>query len=358
MSDSVPVLGRFDVIDWITISTPVESFPVECWETLLSQNDRIARFDPQTGDVRYEIAAWDSIRSDSHSISACVSASMGVRVQGSPARIIADGDSVFSSGASAAEDLTGCVERMISFYLGNLGIAYRPPLSVWKVTRIDVTRNLKLDSLAEVRQGLTWLRNAEGGRYRVNQMAGDTVYWNKTSQYKKAKAYAKGPHLLFQGKQKGHKGREYSQAEIELASHLLRLELTLFRRYWEKNLHLKDWREITPELLNAEWHKYFDALIGQTVMNDEQLKNNIFAVAKTPGQGKAAYLMWYSIKAMGWELAKENQTPSTWYRNLGILKNAGLKVTDIGNGKIIPFRVQKLVTGLQVNSWSELRKAA
>lgn len=346
------------MIDWITISTPVESFPVEYWEILLSQNDRISRFNPQTGDVRYEIAAWDSIRSDSHVISACVSAAMGVRVQGSPARIIADGDNVFSSGASAAEDLTGCVERMISFYLGKLGIPFRPPLAAWKVTRVDVTRNFKLDSLAEVRQGLTWLRNAEGGRYRVSQQAGDTVYWNHTSQYKKAKAYAKGPQLVRQSREKDYRGREYSQGEITLASHLLRLELTLFRRHWEKNLHVLDWREITPELLNVEWHKYFDSLIGQTVMNDEQLKNNIFAVAKTPGQGKAAYLMWFSIKSMGWELAKENQTTSTWYRNLGILKAAGLKVTDIGNGKIIPFRVQKLVTGLQVNSWAELRKAA
>lgn len=344
------------MIDWISIATPIETFPADCWEILQSQNDRIARFNPVSGDVKYEIAAWDSIRSDSHSISACVSSQ--VRVQGSPARIIADGDNVFSSGASAAEDLAGCVSRMVAFYLDQLGITFRPPLSAWKVTRIDVTRNLKLDSLVEVRQALTWLRNAEGGRYRVNQQAGDTVYWNKNSTYKKAKAYAKGPHLLYQGKQKDFRGREYSGSELSLASQLLRLELTIFRRYWEKNLNISNWWEITPEILADEWHKYFNALIGQTVMNDEQLKQNIFAVAKTPGQGKAAYVMWYLIKSKGWELAREDHTAPTWYRNLKILKDAGLKVTDIGNGKIIPFRVQKLVVGQQVHSWAELRKAA
>lgn len=344
------------MIDWISIATPLESFPERYWELLKAQNDRIIRFNPVSGDQKYETVAWDSIRSDSHSISACVSSQ--VRVQGSPARIIADGDTVFSSGASAAEDLAGCVTRMANFYLGHLGIGFRPALSAWKVTRIDVTRNLMLDSLAEVRQALAWLRNAEGGRYRVNQQAGDTVYWNKNSTYKKAKAYAKGPHLLYQGKQKDFRGREYSGSELSLASQLLRLELTLFRRYWEKNLNISHWWEITPEILADEWHKYFNALIGQTVMNDEQLKTNIFAVAKTPGQGKAAYLMWYAIKSMGWELAKETQTTSTWYRNIKILKDAGLKVTDIGNVKIIPFRVQKLVVGQQVHSWAQLRKSA
>lgn len=61
---------------------------------------------------------------------------------------------------------------------------------------------------------------------------------------------------------------------------------------------------------------------------------------------------------MGWELAKANMTTPTWYRNLGILKKAGLKVTDLGNGKIIPFKVQKLVLGREVKTWSQLRKAA
>lgn len=345
------------MIDWVSMSVPLDAFPEEHWPTLLAQSDHILRFHPISGEVKYEIGAWDSIRSDSHSISARCTGSV-VYVQGSPARIIADGDNVFSSGASAAEDLSGCVSRMASFYLGHVGVPHHPPLCLWDVTRVDITRNLALDSLAEVRQSLAYLRNAEGGRYRVNQPDGDTVYWNKTSRYKKAKSYAKGPHLKYQMGRNGYEGRQYTPDEIHLASNLIRLELTIFKRYWKKNLNLAEWSSLTPEVLNTEWHNYFSNLMGHTIMNDEQLRQNIFSIAPTEGQAKAAYNMWWMIKSQGWEMAKENQTKSTWYRNIKILRDAGLKVTDLGNGKIIPFKVQRLVIGREVRSWAELRKAA
>lgn len=345
------------MIDWISIHTPLQSFPQEYWETLLSQNDRIIRIHPISGLVRYETTAWDSIRSDSHSISARVTPS-SVYIQGSPARIIADGDNVFSSGPSAAEDVQGCVNRMVAFFLGSIGVSHIPPLDAWTLTRVDITRNLLLESLAEVRQSLAYLRNAEGGRYRVDQSAGDTVYWNKTSRYKKAKAYAKGPHLRYMMAKKDYAGRQYTDHEINLASNLIRLELTLFRRHWEKNLQVPHWQQLNPGILNSQWLDYFQKLLGNTIMNDEQLKQNIYSVSPSEGQGKSAYLMWYAIKSMGWETAKDNYTKTTWYRNLKILKDAGLKVTDLGNCKIIPFKVTKLVVGRQVNSWSELKKAA
>lgn len=345
------------MIDWLTISCPLEVFPQGHWDKLLGINDRIIRVHPITGDVRYEIAAWDSIRSDSHSISARVTPS-SVTIQGSPARIIGDGDNVFSAGPSAAEDLSGCASRMIAFFLGKLEISHIPPLSLWDITRVDVTRNLLLDSLAEVRQSLAYLRSAEGGRFRVNQPDGDTVYWNKSSRYKKGKAYAKGPHLRYMMGRKDYAGRQYQPDEIELASRLIRLELTIFKRHWKKNLNILDWRDLTPKILNELWHEFYGKLLGHSIMNDEQLKQNIYAVAPSPGIGKAAYNTWWLIKSMGWEIAQDNHTKSTWYRNLGVLKAAGLKVTDLGNGKIIPFKVQRLVIGQQVNNWNELRKAA
>lgn len=346
---------RCPVIDWVTFTAPLESFPADYWPLLLSQNDRVFRVQSD-GCVVYETVAWDSIRSDSHSITARVTNS-SVWIQGSPARVIGDSDNVFSSGASAAEDVAGCVDRMQGFFLGRLGVPVLP-VHAWDVTRIDVTRNLLLDSLAEVRQSLAYLRNAEGGRLRIKQTAGDTIYWNSTSRYKKGKAYAKGPHLLYQMSQKAYHGRPYDQGEIELASRLLRLELTLFKRQWEKNLKISDWKCLTPQVLDVAWQDYFGQLLGHTIMNDQELKTRIFAAAPTPGQGKAAYLCWYTIKSMGWEMARDAMTVPTWYRNLKILKDAGLKVTDLGNGKIIPFRVQKVVTGREVRSWVQLRKAA
>lgn len=367
------------MIDWITARIDLDRFDEDERSLLLSLSDWVMRFSGQgpppapgpddspviqisSGDVRYLTKAWDSVRSDSHGVVCRVTPS-ALWIQGSPARCIGDGDSVFSSGASAAEDVAGCLDRMASFLFGQVGIARRPPLAVWDVSRIDITRNLMLDSLAEVRQALIYLRSAEGGRYRVNQPDGDTVYWNKTSRYKKAKAYAKGPHLMYLQKRDEYKGRRYTDAEIEKAKRLIRLELTLFKRHWNKNLLIPTWQELTPALLGLQWRDYFGRLLGHTIMNDEELRRRIDNVQVkgetiSPGLAKAAYTTWYLIKSMGYEMAMESQTKTTWYRNLRILKLAGLKVTDLGNGKIIPFRVQKLVLGQEVSSWSDLKRAA
>lgn len=345
------------MIDWLTAYVSIEAFTEEDREELRLQSDRIMRFCPRTGDMKYETFAWDSVRSDSHSVVCRVTGSY-LWVQGSPARVIGDGDTVFSSGASKAEDVAGCLDRMLSFLYTHLPVKGRPALDIWRVTRLDITRNFLLDSLAEVRQMLIYLRSAEGGRLRVNNPDGDTCYWNKNSRYKKAKAYAKGPHLRYLMKNREYKGLLYNDETLYLVDRLLRLEQTLFVREWEKNLNLKHWRELTPEILSREWHKQFDQFIGQTIMNDEELRGRIEAVAKTPGQAKAAFNCWWIIKSMGYEMARENHTKSTWYRNLATLKRAGLKVTDLGNGKVIPFRVQKVVSGQQINSWSELLKAA
>lgn len=344
------------MLDFVTAHVPLTAFSEFDVTKLLSLGDRVMRYCPSSGDVRYITTAWDSIRSDSHGLNYRVGTDLWV--QGSPARCIGSGESVFSSGASAAEDVVGCLDRMIAMLYSHLDLETRPDVDAWDVCRVDVTRNLLLDSLPEVRQALAFLRNAEGGRLRVYQPDGDTVYWNKNSRYKKGKAYAKGPHLRYQMGQKKYTGYRYTDEEIEQAQRLLRLELTIFKRQWQKNLGIDKWQELTPAILGQQWQEYFSRLMGSTIMNDEELKERIEAVAPTVGQAKAAYTMWYLVKSMGWELAKESHTSTTWYRNLKILKESGLTVTDIGNGKVIPFRVQKLVLGREVCSWSDLRKAA
>ena len=344
------------MIDWLTAHIPLHFFNDSDIQRLQLIGDRVMRYDPANGDVRYITTAWDSIRSDSHALSYRVGSDLWV--QGSPARVIGTGDAVFGSGASAAQDVRGCLTRMVAYITDHLKIDTKLPLESWEVTRLDITHNMLLDSLAEVRQALAYLRGAEGGRYRVNQPDGDTVYWNKNSRHKKAKAYAKGPHLRYLTRRKEYSGYPYTQDEILSCDRLIRLELTIFKRYWEKVLGVGHWLNLTSSLLDEEWYNYFGQLIGQTIMNDEELRKRIDEVAPTKGQAKAAYTMWYCIKSMGWELARENNTPRTWYRNLRILKDAGLTVTDLGNGQIIPFKCKRLVLGREVNNWQELRQAA
>ena len=344
------------MIDWITARCSMEAFPDAERRALALKGDRVMRYNPLTGIMVYETTAWDSVRSDSHSV-VCRLTPSDLWIQGSPARCIGDGDTVFGAGASAAHDLAGCVQRMVQFIAEQLELSYVPPVILWELTHFDVTRNLILDSLVEVRQLLAFLRNAEGGRYRVNQPDGDTVYWNKNSRYHKSKAYAKGPHLRYQMKRRNYFGRRYTPEEIAMADRLARLERSVFSRHWKKNWKVSDWRQITPEMVDKAWHDFFDSLVGgQVIMNDEELKQKIESVAVTAGQAKAAYMCWHAIQSMGWEVARENHTKTTWYRNLRILRDAGLRVTDLGNGKIVPFRAQKIIIGQVVSSWGDLRR--
>ena len=53
-----------------------------------------------------------------------------------------------------------------------------PGLDQWYPSKMDITHNYDLGGEAEVKQALVWLRQAEGGRLKVNSKYAETVYWN------------------------------------------------------------------------------------------------------------------------------------------------------------------------------------
>ena len=99
------------LLDWVTARVPLTLFGDTDLARLLDLGDRIRRFDPKTGAVVWETQAWDSMRSDSHHLSYRVGVD-ALFMQGSPARVIGDGDAVFGAGPARALDLLGCVARM------------------------------------------------------------------------------------------------------------------------------------------------------------------------------------------------------------------------------------------------------
>ena len=287
------------LLDWVTVRCPLELLSDEA--RLIAQNlgDRISRFCPKTGDVRYVTTAWDSIRSDSHQMA--MRAGSDLWLQGSPARLIGDGDAVFGAGASAALCLVGCVTRMIQFAKAQLNVDL-PSFEKWIVSRIDITGNYRLASLAEVREALALLRNCDGGRYRVSQQKGDTVYWSHGSKMKSGKAYAKGPHLIHLMKKPDYTGYQYSPDQIQKSEPILRLELKLGREWFSRN----NWQTLTAEQLKKEFDDYFGRMIGGAEMKDDgDLRKAVMAAAKTEGQGKAAYGCWMMIQSEGWERARD-----------------------------------------------------
>lgn len=340
------------LIDWLSVNIPFETLSAETVEVLNGLGDRIVRYCPKSGEVHYEISAHDTIRSDSHQISYKFGGSSGLWVHGSPARVMGDGDTVFGAGASNALDLSGCVSRLLAFVADNLGVDL-PPVTSCRITRIDVTANLLLDSLPDVRIALRTLRECEGGRYRVSQQAGDTVYWSHTSKMRSGKAYAKGPHLRYLMKKKTYTGRTYTEFEHDLADRLLRLELKLGREFLDRH----DWKTLTPEALRAQWENYFMRMIGDSeIKTDSDIKTRVFAAAPTEGQAKAAIGLWALIKAEGWEAAKEMSTKTSFYRNLKILRDAGLGDSDLSTGRVVQLR-RRVIECREISSWAELQSA-
>jgi len=275
-------------------------------------------------------------------------------VKGSPARVIGDGDAAFGAGAARALDLAGCLERMAGFVCARLGVV-APAVRAWQVSRTDTTGMLLLPSLADVRQALAILRNCEGGRYRVSQQAGDTVYWSHRSRLKAGKAYAKGPHLRQAQAKREYCGRRYSEEELGAIERCLRLELTHGAQFWRERAGCA-WWQVSPEQLRT-WHgEYFERMLGQVEVTEMNVEERVKAVASSEGQAKAAIGCWALIRSYGWEKAREMTARRTWYRNLKLLREAGLSDADLSAGKVVAIR-RPLIQCQEVTSWDELMAA-
>lgn len=342
------------LIDWITARLPESFLSPHTWESLSQIGDRIIRIDAKTGDVKYSVQAWDSIRSDSHQIVMRLG-SDALWIQGSPARVMGSGCSVFGFEGSEKLDLYQCLDSMIKFLVKQISIELPAP-SAWIISRVDITANLFMDSLSHVRESLSHLKNCEGGRYRVSALAGDTVYWSHGSRLRKGKAYSKGAHLQYLMKKKDN-FIQYTNNQLKAAEKLLRLELTLGAHWFRRHCPAGSWEQLTSYQLANEWEKYFSRMIGSTEVTDnETLIKKIGLVAPTEGQALAATACWSLIQSYGWEKTRSLYTKSSWYRNLKILHSAGLGDADIAAGNIVAFR-RKVFESKIIHSWDELLAA-
>jgi len=342
------------LIDWLSLRLDFKSAQDwGGWKRLSSWGDRVLRYSPSTGEVKWETNAWDSLRSDSHQV-AIKASRLSLHVQGSPARVMGDGDTVFGAGP-AGRDPFACARAMLDFVGRLIHYSPLPEPRLWCLTRCDVTINYRLSSLADVRVALNELRSIEGGRYRVSQQAGDTVYWSHASRLRSGKAYAKGPHLRYLMKQLSYSGLVYSDDDILLCEKLLRLELSLRREFWRR---LPLWWSMTWDELKDQHDNYFLRMVGveDFETTDMSFIDKFIAVAPTEGQGKAAAMSWALVQALGWQAAKDSMPRRTFYRHQRIWKAAGLGDADISAGRVVSLR-RPLVMN-PVSSWDELRRIA
>jgi II/X family phage/plasmid replication protein len=333
------------LIDWLTLSLPRERVSGEDWSKLSAQFSKILMIDPE-GNVTWEKLARESIRSDSHQI--VVEPGYSLVIMGSPARVV-HRHNVWGDGCPQQ-----CARDMIWFVNRVLGLDLPPVCEWWDCRRIDITHNYDLGGVAEVRQALLYLRHAEGGHRKVNADT-QTVYWNMKSKLRQGKAYAKGEHLRYQDKKKLAVLEGW---EIELGDRLLRLELSLKSQYWREHTE-KLWYEFTEDCLDELHEIYFRGLIGtMEVVEMDSLRQRIIESAETEGRGLAAYTCWALIKTVGREEARASMSKTAWYRNLSILKIAGLTDADFQAQNIVPFRRRVIELGQPVRSWADMKRVA
>ena len=340
------------LIDWLTIKLDERHLTEDIIRLLRARSDRIIRISAATGNTVYETTAWDSIRSDSHVISVRMS-SDALIICGSPARVIGDGDAVFGNGASVKLELYGCIDAMRRFVSKQTEVLLPDP-DFFKVVRVDVTDNLMLDSKDHVLEALDILNRTDGGRYKVSNKAGNSIYWSATSRRFKGKAYAKGEHLRYLMNLRRYEGKQYSIKQIEAAERLLRLELTIGSRTMFDFSH---WSDLSSADLVNYHANYFGQMLGDSQMTDTtKLYNTLLEVCPTKGQANAAFDFFSFIKANGLRAAKRRYSRRTFYHHQANLKKAGLADSDISTGEVVRLR-QDIIRCRSVSSWEELMSA-
>lgn len=333
------------MIDWLTLRVDASRLAPATLKAFRATQDRITRISPD-GAVVWDIPAHESVRSDSHQITVRLGSDLSIK--GSPARVMGK-DNVFGSGNIAV-----CAQAVLTFVSQNRGVVL-PDYLDWRVTRVDITHNYDLGSLAAVRQALHELEVAEGGRYQKQTHAG-TVYWSSRSAVRSGKVYAKGPHM----EQQARVGKaSFSQNELQLGQNLLRLELSLKNQFWREHAAKNCW-QYTEEELDRLHADYFAPLVGTIeVLEVDNIPAKCVTAARqlgqSEGQGMGAYRYWVVIQQMGLERARDVTSRASHYRYLRILKQAGFGYADFKARNVTQLRRKPITLGEPVRSWDELR---
>jgi II/X family phage/plasmid replication protein len=331
------------MIDWLTLRLSLDYFDMSTREQLRASSARICRIEP-TGEIAWEIAARERLRSDTHSLTVRVGGD--VEISGSPARL-GQSNNVFGTG-----DILDCFSRMVSWASECMKLALPLNPELWRVTRVDVTHNYDLGDAASVRQALNYLRHAEGGRYQV-KTSSESVYWSPKSRLRAGKAYHKGPHVRYQVEREQ---AELTDAQLALCDRILRLELRLGGQYWRERVD-KKWYQWTEAEFDDVHREYFEKFIGDVeIAQVDDVLEKLKEVAPTEGQALAAYRTWLLVQERGLESARLLLPKNTFYRHKRVLNAAGLSWADFQARNIVPFRRKTIVLGDPVRSWEDFKK--
>lgn len=335
------------MIDWLTLKLPFCHLSPQQVDHLKNGSSRMQRISYTTGEIEWETYAWDTVKSDTHQVCARVGDEY-FHIQGSPARV------GLPNNAFGALDIHYCAQKMIRFVRDTLGIFFLPSVRSWECSRIDITRNYLMQSEAEARQALAYLKQSPESRQK-HSFEENGFYIGKRSTFNKGKIYLKGQDAR-RNQRRGT--ADYTDDQLDKADRLLRAELTLARHaiYRLESEQGLRWYELSPAYLLERHAAYFEEYFSEIEVTDMgTIFENLQQVAPTDGQARSAYDCYVRIRMTGYEQAKETFTKPSWYRHIKHLKAAGLKRADLQMINVIPLQKRAIQVAEPVRHWDDIR---
>lgn len=344
------------MIDWLTIAIDASIFDRQVMAEILKNRDRVLRIDGVTGETKWETVAREEVRSDDHHVN--VSFGSRLTISGSPARV-SHLHNVFGS-----LDIKQCALDMINFVSVHHKMIIPRNLKLWSCSRIDVTTNYDMGSLAIAQQAIDFLKPLKCGQQKTATF--DTsCCWGYGSCLHSGKAYLKGPHIR---KLISRKTAFLSDSELQKADRLLRLEYSirrlLIRRIRESSA--LNWYDFTPEFLLEMHQQYFSKFISTVEVTDmcdikEKLLKNVgpeCGQIPTQGQALSAYACYNAIRLHGMARAKEDFTKRSWHRHIKNLKSIGIVAADLQPMNVVPLKRRPIYLDQPVSSWDDIKLQA
>jgi II/X family phage/plasmid replication protein len=273
-----------------------------------------------------------------------------IEIKASPAKLM-QGHNIFGS-----VDFCDCALRLIMLLCSKYPVlTSKLDFSSWYLAQIDITYSSRAKNDKEAKRFINALGKVSSGQTKAQTGYDGTAYFGKkNSRLKKVKVYAKHPEVLATIKKNEKKKDcfEYSEQLLEFSKGVVRWELSLYHRYFERlgiSCNLSDIIEsgsFSAEYLRNYWRlgtaDLFKALNGQemkVVDNNavlDALRAQFSKTSEKTGNVSTAFpdsvfRTYLNFRRDGWQNVKDLMPKNTFHVHVRTLCECGLSRAALQN---------------------------
>lgn len=273
-----------------------------------------------------------------------------IEIKASPAKLM-QGHNIFGS-----VDFCDCALRLIILLCKTYPVLVsKLDFSTWYLAQIDTTYSSRAKNDKEAKRFINALGNVSSGQTKSQTAYDGTAYFGKkNSRLKKIKVYAKYSEVLATIKKNEKKkgAFEYSEQLLDFSKGLIRWEVSLYHRYFERmgiSCYLSDIiknNTFSTEKLRHFWGlgaaDLFKALKGQKmkVVDDNAVLNTLRAqFSKTSEKTfkvstvfpDSVFRTYLNFRRDGWNNVKDLMSKNTFHVHVRTLCECGLSRAALQN---------------------------